>query len=119
MSARMAKVAAALRKEIATLVLNEMRDPRLTMATITDVRVTRDLMFAKVAVSVLGDRAALDAAVECLNGAAGFVRRELAQRIPIRQMPQLEFIADDTAAKAQRLEELFRAGHDEFDSADG
>lgn len=118
MSARLAKVATAIRKEIATLVLNEMRDPRLAMATITDVRVSRDLMHAKVAVSVLGDQDALEAAVACLNSAAGFVRRELAQRVPIRQMPQLEFIADDTAAKAQRLEQLFREHHREFDGDD-
>ena len=108
MSARQDRVATAIRKEVARIVLQDMRDPRLATVTITSVEVTADWSMATVHVSALGGDAELKAAVESLNNAAGFVRRELAPTMTMRHCPALRFVPDDSARKAQRLEELFR-----------
>lgn len=117
MSTRRERVAAAIRRSIAELVLYEMRDPRLAQATITAVSVSRDLAVAKVYVSALGDEAALRAAVQALADAAGWVRRRIAPELSLRQVPELVFYPDDSAARAQRLDRLFREEAREFDEA--
>lgn len=118
MSGRQDRVNQALRKEIANLVLYEMRDPRLAQATITGVEVTRDFSLAKVYVSALGDEAALASAVEALNDAAGYVRHQIAPHLSLRQTPELHFYGDDTARKAARLEQILREDLPEDDERD-
>ncbi|MCC7493856.1 MAG: 30S ribosome-binding factor RbfA [Fimbriimonadaceae bacterium] len=113
MSARLDKVNTAIRKEVAELVLRRMRDPRLTNVTITAVEVNRDLSVATVHVSALGGPEQLQAAVAALRDAAGWVRRQLASVLTMRTVPELDFVADDSARRAQRLEELFREHHRE------
>lgn len=108
MAGRQIRVETAMRKEIANLMLYKMRDPRLAQATITGVKVSRDWSQAQVFVSSLGEEAELRAAVEALNSAAGFVRHQIAPALTLRQMPELEFLPDDTARKAQRLEQILR-----------
>lgn len=114
MSTRMARVAAALRRDIAEIIHDEMSDPRVVLTSVTEARVSRDLMHATIAVSCLGDADALREAVECLEAAAGFVRRKLAERMSLRVVPELHFVGDDTAARAARIEHLLREHRDEF-----
>ncbi|MBI2299139.1 MAG: 30S ribosome-binding factor RbfA [Armatimonadetes bacterium] len=114
MTGRQIRVAAAIRREIAELVLLRMRDPRLAQVTITGVEVSRDFSVAKVFVSRLGDDEARREAVAALNDAAGFVRRSIAPLLQLRTVPELQFRPDDTAARAQHLETLFRSDADEF-----
>lgn len=108
MAGRQERVALAIRKEIANLVLMRMRDPRLSQVTITGAEVSRDWSVARVFVSALGDEQKLRDAVDALNEAAGYVRRQIAPKLTLRQIPELHFEADDTARKAQRLEQIFR-----------
>ncbi len=108
MPGRQDRVNAAIRKEIGELLLYQMTDPRLAHVTVSSVSVSRDWSVAKVYVSTLGDEAALRDAVEALNKAAGFVRTQIAPRLTLRQIPQLQFLGDDTARKAQRLDQIFR-----------
>ncbi len=114
MSQRQDRVAAAIRKEVANLLLTQMRDPRVALATVTGAEVSRDWSVAKVYVSALGEQAELDAAIEALNAAAGFVRTQIAGKLTIRHMPELIFLPDDTARKAQRLEQIFREDSEGF-----
>jgi ribosome-binding factor A len=117
MSGRQERVASAIRKEIATLVLSEMRDPRLALVTITNATVSRDLTLARVFVSVMGGDAERAAAVEALSEAKGFVRSRLAPRLGLRVVPDFQFVPDDSAAKAQRLDKIFKAEEGEFGPA--
>ena len=114
MSGRQDRVAVAIRKEVASLILFEMRDPRLAKVTITNATVSRDLTQARVYVSVLGDQAALDAAVEALTSAAGFVRSKVGPKLHLRTVPDFVFVPDDSAAKAQRLDKIFKEHEAEF-----
>ncbi|HAZ63600.1 MAG TPA: 30S ribosome-binding factor RbfA [Armatimonadetes bacterium] len=114
MTARQNRVAAAIHREVATLIQTEMRDPRLAKVTITNATVSRDLTQARVFVSVLGERPELDAAVEALTDAAGFVRSKVGPRLRLRTVPNFTFVPDDSAARAQRLDAIFREHQAEF-----
>lgn len=116
MSARQQRVATAIRKMIAELMLYRMRDPRLSGATITEVEVTRDLGLARVYVSVLGEAEELQQAVEALTAATGFVRHAIGPELQLRTVPELVFRPDDSAARAQRVTELLESEAAEFEA---
>jgi ribosome-binding factor A len=100
-----------IRQEIGLLLLRGLRDPRIGFATITAVRVTPDLRHARVSVSVLGSADQQQQSLEAFRAAAAYIRRELAHRIEVRRMPELEFALDHTAERAARIDELLRQAH--------
>ncbi len=102
-----------IREEISSLLVEGLRDPRLGFATITEVRVSPDLRHARVRVSVLGNAQEQEQSLEAFRHAAAFIRRELAHRLEIRRVPELEFKLDHTAEQAARIEELLRQTHAE------
>jgi ribosome-binding factor A len=85
-----------------------IRDPRLGFCTATEVRLSDDLRHARVFVSVLGDEAARNDSLRALAHAAGFIKRELGQRVKLRYIPELRFELDSTLDEAERLEQLLR-----------
>ncbi len=102
------RVADALQRELAQLIRDEMRDPRLGMVNITAVEVSRDLSSAKVFVNLVGAESAEEsqAAADLLNGAAGFLRSQVAKRMQLRVTPRLRFIYDLSGKRAQELSAL-------------
>ncbi len=98
-----------LQQEIASLLVNEIKDPRVGFATVTEVRTAADLTLARVFVSILGDENQRKETLEGLSKARGFLRRELAHRLKLRQMPELQFELDTTLDTADRLESVFKA----------
>jgi ribosome-binding factor A len=99
------RIAELIQKELAQIILFEMKDPRVSMLTIASVKVSKDLSHAKVFVSVMLEEHA-EETVATLNKAAGFLRAILAKRIEMRVMPVLAFVYDDTTIKANRLSKL-------------
>lgn len=109
MRIRPERVAQLMRRELADLVANELRDPRLSaMVSITDVEVTSDLSFARVYVSVLADKHGTASALDGLARAAGYLRRELGSRLGLREVPELRFLLDTSLEKGARVDELLR-----------
>lgn len=109
MRIRPEKVAHLMRREIADILENRLRDPRLgSTVTVTDVQVTQDLSFARVYVTVLGDEAARAQALETLARASGFVRREIGGRLDLREVPEIRFVYDDSLDRGHRVEDLLR-----------
>ena len=96
------KVAGLIAREIAVLVQQDLRDPRLDLVTICDVRVSRDLSFADVYFTVL-PKEKFTEAEQVLSGAAGFLRKELSTRIKLRRIPKLRFHYDETIDSGARL----------------
>ena len=99
------RIGEQIRRELALLIRNEIKDPRVGMVSILDVKVTKDLNQAKVYFDTLQQ----DKHKECqqaLNHAAGFLRRELGRTIQLRNTPALLFIYDDTEQKANDLSVL-------------
>lgn len=105
---RIDRVADTIQKELAQLIHQELKDPRVNkLITISQVKVTKDLSYAKVYVSVLDDdKTHIKSVVDALNHAASFLRTSLAQRIKLRTIPQLSFIYDDSLVEGQRLSKL-------------
>lgn len=106
MSQRLDRLADLVRAELAALMQREMRDPRVALATVTRVDLSRDLGHALVHVSALGSEEQRSGAVAALDHARGFLRRELAQRLSLRTTPELKFVLDRGAEHSQRISDL-------------
>ncbi|NLO38394.1 MAG: 30S ribosome-binding factor RbfA [Ruminiclostridium sp.] len=101
------RIAGEMKKEIADLISNTIKDPRLPeLVSITAVRVTKDLRYAKVFVSVYGDDQQKKDALQALKHAAGFVRREIGQRIQLRYTPEILFVLDDSIEYGMHISNL-------------
>jgi ribosome-binding factor A len=103
---RTLRVAEQIQRELAELIRLELKDPRVGMATLTDVEVSADYAHAKVFFTTLGTGDQIAAATAGLNHAAGFLRHELGQRIKLRGIPQLHFIYDESVERGVRLSRL-------------
>lgn len=90
----------------------EVRDPGLGFVTVTEVRMSTDLKRAQVYISVMGDEEERQGTMAALGRAAGFIRRELASRLKLRHMPQIEFVPDLTLERAARLEAILDQIHE-------
>jgi ribosome-binding factor A len=100
------RLAEQIRMDAASILQTELKDPRLPLVTCTRVTVTNDLKSAKVYVSVLGDEAQKRRAMRVLEGATGYVRRLLAERLGLRSAPEIRFVFDPSVEYGIRLEEL-------------
>jgi len=112
---RPARVADQIRKEVAMLLLDKIKDPRLLNVVITEVSVTNDLRSARVFYNVPGDHDPADIA-KGLASAKGFIRSHLARELQLRYVPDLEFREDLTFQKMDAMERLLREiknGHDQ------
>lgn len=102
------RVADFIQRELASVLQNEMRDPRVAMVSINEVRVSRDLGYADLYVSSLQaqDEAAQKAVIKALAGAAGYLRTALAKRSTLRTTPRLRFHWDSLPGRAGELSAL-------------
>src|SRR4051812_8102634 len=106
MSARNARIADQIQREIAEVVRTELRDPRVGLVTFTGVELSRDQSHAKVFFTVLGPAAAIAEAQEGLQRAAGFLRSQVAHRLTTRKVPELHFAYDESVERGVRLSRL-------------
>jgi ribosome-binding factor A len=103
---RQRRVSELIHRELSWLLMREVRDPRLADLTVTEVRVTADLLLARIYFSVLGDAEAEKEALAGLESAGGFLRTQLAGRVRLRFVPELVFEVDRSAAYGRRIDEL-------------
>jgi ribosome-binding factor A len=103
------KVAHLMRREVADILERRLRDPRITTTvTVTDVEVTSDLSFARIYVTMLGTEETRKAVLEALKHATGFVRRELGNRLELREVPDIRFLYDTSLDQGAKVDELLR-----------
>ncbi|HLH20982.1 MAG TPA: 30S ribosome-binding factor RbfA [Chloroflexota bacterium] len=108
-SRRILRLNEAIREELAELLRREMRDPRLGgIISITEVDTSPDLALAHVYVSVLGSDEETSDALRALRRAAGYLKRELGDRLRLRRVPNLDFRLDPSLARGARVMELLR-----------
>jgi ribosome-binding factor A len=102
------RVADFIQRELASVLQSEMRDPRVAMVSINEVRVSRDLGYADLYVSSLQaqDEAAQKDVVKALAGASGYLRTALAKRSTLRTTPRLRFHWDSLPGRAGELSAL-------------
>ena len=105
---RMRRVDEAMREVLSDALTHDVKDPRVGFVTVTDVKTSPDLRHARVYVSVLGDEAAVEGSLEGLRSAHGFLQGRIGGELRLKNTPTLQFIHDDTAERAQRLERVIR-----------
>uniref|UniRef100_A0A832I1K0 Ribosome-binding factor A n=1 Tax=Eiseniibacteriota bacterium TaxID=2212470 RepID=A0A832I1K0_UNCEI len=109
MSNRPERVAELMKREVSEILQHRLRDPRIgSMVSVTDVEITRDLAFARVWVTVLASEAERGPVLDALQRAAGFVRRELAPRLGLREVPELRFQHDTSIERGMRVDQILR-----------
>ena len=100
------RVADILREEISQIVGYELEDPRLTMVTVTDVRLSDNLRNAQVFVTVLGDEEEHRLALSALRHAAPYVRKQLSLSLNLPRTPEIHFVRDQVEEKGERVDQL-------------
>jgi len=105
---RSERVADFIKREVALLLQRELRDPRVSNTNVNAVVVSRDMSTAKIYVTFFDKETAEEAkqAVEVLNGAAGFIRTQVASQHSMRSTPKLRFYFDDSVRQGEHLSSL-------------
>lgn len=86
-----------VQKELSTIIRNEIKDPRIhPMTSVMDVEVAPDLKTCKAYISVLGEKEAKEATIKGLKSAEGYIRRQLAHNMNLRNTPEIRFILDES-----------------------
>jgi ribosome-binding factor A len=116
--ARQQRIESELQRVIAELVSREVKDPRVGMITVTAVQAAPDMGSARVLFVPFGDRHSPEEVQVGLTRAAGFLRGEVGRRLGLRHAPRLDFVFDESIARADRLTRLIdRAVRGEGQSA--
>ena len=101
------RIGELVQRELSKLIQQEIKDPRIGIVTITEVRVTKDLAHAKVYTSMLAkSEDEILTAVDVLNKAASFLRGQLAKTVKLRKMPELHFTFDKSVTHGPQLSGL-------------
>jgi ribosome-binding factor A len=106
MSRRVEQIGDIIRAELSRLILAEVRDPRVKLASVSNVEMSRDLRHARVRVSVLGTEEERTTCVEALQKARGFLRTRIAAKVQLRHAPELTFQLDRGAEHADHIQHL-------------
>lgn len=113
---RINRISEEVRKVVSELLYNGIKDPRISpMTTVTRVEVTRDLSFAKIYVSVLGNKEEKADTIEGLNSAKGFIRKEIGSRIDLRYSPEPIFHLDESIEQAIYMSQLIKEVNKDID----
>lgn len=103
------RVGGLIRQTLSEILLKEVKDPRLELTTITDVKMTRDLRIARIYFSTPGGTEKIEAVRQGFRSALGFVKVTLARRLGLRYMPDIEFYYDNSFDHGAHIEKLLRS----------
>jgi len=112
-------VAEQVKQEIASLLTDGVKDPRVGFVSVMEVRMSPDLHYANVYVSLLGDDREKKSSLIGLRQASGWFRKEIGSRIRLRHVPEIRFFEDESLDRVYHLEEVIRELHEEDDGDDG
>jgi ribosome-binding factor A len=103
---RLQRIADQIREEISDMLIKEISDPRLQGIYVTDVSVDRELAYADVYVSAVEGKVRAVEAVQGMESAGGYLRRNLVTRVELRAFPRLRFHWDPTPENADHIEKI-------------
>lgn len=96
-----------VQKELSSIIRNEIKDPRIhPMTSVMTVEVAPDLKTCKAFISVLGDREAKEGTIRGLRSAEGYIRRQLARNLNLRNTPEIRFILDESIEYGVNMSKL-------------
>ncbi|MDY6879734.1 MAG: 30S ribosome-binding factor RbfA [Desulfatiglans sp.] len=102
------RVGEQIQREIANILMDKVRDPRVKGVTITGVRLSNDLKSGRIFYSVIGDKTEIDRAQAGLDSARRFVKREIGRRMALKYVPEIMFIHDSSLERGSAMEALFQ-----------
>jgi len=102
---RNSRLAEQIRRELSVIIQMELRDPRLGMVSVSAVELSRDMSFAKVFFTVL-EVEDKEVTAQVLNKSAGFLKKQLSDRMLIRVLPKLNFVYDESVERGRKLSSL-------------
>ncbi|MCU0592332.1 MAG: 30S ribosome-binding factor RbfA [Desulfobacterales bacterium] len=103
------RVGGLIQKLLAELLQKDISDPRLQMATITEVKVTKDLRRARIYFTLAGGKELSEQTAQGFRSAAGFIKRHLGPRLGLRYMPELDFFYDESFDHGARIDQLLKS----------
>lgn len=120
---RLGRISEEVRKVVSEIIASGLKDPRINpMTTVTNVEVTRDLRYARIFVSVLGDDREKNETIKGLENAKGFLRREISSKVDLRYTPEPMFILDESIEKgiymSKLIEEVNKNSRNQEDKID-
>lgn len=110
---RQKRVGELVREEIAKIIQSDLKDPRIGFTSVMAVRMSADLRYAKVYVSLLGSDSEKKSSLVGLQRSAGWIRREIGKRLRLRYTPEVRFYEDTTLDDVFHLEEVFKQIHED------
>lgn len=105
---RTERISEALREELGELISYELSDPRIGDATVTEVLVSPDKKHAQVRLHLSADREEQQETLRALDGARGFLKRALSERLTLFRIPDLHFEADTSIGSTARMDQLLK-----------
>ncbi len=112
MSVKTKRIASNIIKEVSYILAYEVKDNDIKFVTVTDCKLTTDLSYAKIYVTVF-DQEKKETTLKSLNEASSFIRKQLAERIDVRYIPELEFVYDESIAYGKKIEDIIEQIHKE------
>ena len=103
---RQERLAEQIKEEVSMIIAGEVEDPRVGYVTVTEARLTPDLKYAKIYVSVVGSEQEINDSLAALKHAAGFIRTQLGVVLQMKRTPELHFVFDNTTETATRIEQI-------------
>jgi ribosome-binding factor A len=108
MGNRINRINEEVKREISSIIM-QLKDPRInSLTSVVAVDVTKDLRYAKVYVSVLGDEKSQEETINGLTSAAGFIRREIGHKLKLRNTPEISFIADRSIEHGAKINKILK-----------
>ena len=109
---RARRVAQVVKAEIAALLIKGLKDPRVGFVSIMEVRMSPDLRYANVYVSMYGTEKEMRDSMVGLRNSAGWIRKQLGQKLRLRLTPEVRFFKDTTLEDVYHLEDVFKELHE-------
>lgn len=104
---RLNRISEQMKKEISSIIMNEIKDPRVTeMCSVVYVKVTPDLKYAKVYISIFGNDEEKSNSIKGLRSASGFIRKKLGEYMKLRHLPEIHFEIDESIEHGARISQL-------------
>ena len=107
-SRRLDRLCSQIQEEVSDILARRLKDPRLGFVTLTGVKVSADLSYATIYISVMGCPEDVKRNMTCLESAKSFIRSELGKRLTVRHVPEIRFFHDDSEARGARIDSLLK-----------
>ena len=100
------KIEVDIKREISFIINSKINDPRLGFVTITGVRLSTDYNYLDVFVSIMGSGEVVKDTLVGLNQSSGFIKKNLGERVKLRNMPKVKFINDDSINTGMKITKI-------------